>query len=352
MSKYFNSKYSQMKAYTPGEQPKNMDYIKLNTNESPYPPSQSVIKAITKQEVEDLRLYPDPTGENLKEALASLYKVKAENVYIANGSDDILNFAFMAYGGDGRKAVFPEISYGFYQVFADLNSVEYVKLPLKDDFSIDIRDYCNLKDLIIIANPNAPTGICLGLSEIEKILKTNKNSVIVIDEAYVDFGAESAVPLTTIYDNLLVVQTFSKSRSMAGARLGFAIGNSELINDLEMLKYSTNPYNVNRLSMVAGIAAVESNAYYVEKCKEIINTRDYTSKELNELGFDVLPSKANFLFAKSNDIGGKELYLKLKERGILIRHFDNSKICEYNRITIGTKKQMETMIKMIKEILR
>lgn len=349
MSKFLNSKYRLLEAYTPGEQPKDMKYIKLNTNESPYPPSKAVFEAVNANEVANLRLYPDPEGKVLKEKLAALYGVGAENIFLSNGSDDILNFAFMAFCENG--AVFPEITYGFYEVFAELHGVSYEKIPLCKDFTIDAKSFMNKNKAVFIANPNAPTGIALSLGEIERIVSSNPESVVVIDEAYVDFGGESAAKLTKKYDNLLVVMTYSKSRSMAGARLGFSIAGKAITEDLEKIKYSTNPYNINRLTMAAGIAAVESDGYYRENCKKIIETREFTTNELTKLGFDVIPSKANFIFAKCDKIGGEKLYLELKKRGILIRHFSNPKISEYNRITIGSPAEMQAFIFAVKIIL-
>ena len=241
MSRFLNTRYSALEAYTPGEQPTDMKYIKLNTNESPYPPSMGVIDAVNSNEVELLRLYPDPECKVLKDSIASLYGVKRENVFVSNGSDDILNFFFMAFCDDKAHPVkFPSISYGFYSVYAELYGVDYKKIDLRDDFSIDINDYLGDDANVVIANPNAPTGIALSRADVEKIVSSNPSRIVLIDEAYVDFGAESSVELTKKYDNLLVVCTYSKSRSMAGARLGFAIGNEEIIKDLEKIKYSTN----------------------------------------------------------------------------------------------------------------
>ena len=255
MSKFLDERYSSLAAYVPGEQPQDKKYIKLNTNESPYPPSPETFAAVNVNETENLRLYPDPDGRVLTKKLADCYGVESENIFLANGSDDILNFAFMAYGANGRKSYFADITYGFYSVFANLHGSDYTVIPLEDDFTIDADKFCGVDGCVFIANPNAPTGLALSLAEIERIISTNPENVVVIDEAYVDFGAESAVSLVKKYDNLLVVQTFSKSRSMAGARLGFAIGNKEIIGDLHKLRYSTNPYNINRLSMIAGCRA-------------------------------------------------------------------------------------------------
>ena len=350
MSRFLNSKYTELEVYTPGEQPRDMKYIKLNTNESPYPPSPAVLAAVNADQAELLRLYSDPECKNLKSSIAKLYGVNPENIYLSNGSDDILNFAFMAFT-EGGKAAFPEISYGFYKVFAQLYGIECKKIPLREDFSIDPEDYCGLGCFTVIANPNAPTGRTISLEDIEKILQTNPDNVVVIDEAYVDFGGQSCYPLIKKYKNLLVVQTFSKSRSMAGARLGFAFADEELISDLKRIKFSTNPYNVNRLTLASGEAAIRENDYYMENCRRIMATRDLTTAELEKLGFTVIPSKANFIFAKSDRIGGQELYEALKKRGILIRHFSDPKIADYNRITIGTDDEMTVLINTIKNIL-
>lgn len=349
MSRFFNPRLASLEAYTPGEQPRDKAYIKLNTNESPYPPSRGVRKAINRQRIDDLRLYCDPNATALKEELAKLYDKKPSEIFVSNGSDDILNFAFLAFGADG--ILFPDISYGFYEVFANLHGLPFEKVPLKSDFSIDVDDYCKQNKMVVIANPNAPTGMALSLKKIEKILKANPENVVLIDEAYVDFGGESCADLIEKYPNLLCVQTFSKSRSMAGARLGFAIASEELIADLEKIKYSTNPYNVNALTQAAGVAAVEDNSYYMRNCRRIVKTRNYTKKALENLGFAVLPSKANFLFAKCEQFSGLELYLLLKEKGILVRHFEKDRIKEFNRITIGSQKEMEAFIAAVEEIL-
>ena len=350
MSRYLIEKYQPLEAYTPGEQPRDMQYVKLNTNESPYPPSPAVVAAAT-EEAGRLQLYSDPTCASLRDAIAGLYGVGRENVYCSNGSDDILNFAFMAFAGQGGRVYFPDISYGFYKVFGDLHGCDYTTVPLEEDFSIDPEKYHDRDGLIVIANPNAPTGIALSVEAIEGILRSNPDQVVLIDEAYVDFGAESCVKLVSRYPNLLVCQTYSKSRSMAGARLGFAIADAGLIADLDRIRYSTNPYNVNRMTLAAGEAAIRDNDYYMANCRLIEATREDTARRLRELGFTVVPSKANFLFAKSDRIDGGELYLELKKRGVLIRHFDAPRIRDYNRITIGTPEQMDVLIQRIKQII-
>lgn len=349
MSEFLNERLQRLQAYTPGEQPQDKKYIKLNTNESPFPPSEKVIKAINEEQVKDLRLYCDPECKKLRKAMAALYNVNESNVFLSNGSDDILNFAFMAYGQDG--AAFADITYGFYSVFAELYDIKVRIVPLKDDFTLDVDGFCNQNKLVVIANPNAPTGLEISLDDIKRIVTSNPDSIVLIDEAYVDFGGTSCVELTKEYKNLLCVGTFSKSRSLAGARLGFCIGDSELIADLEKIKYSTNPYNINRLTQIAGENAIYHNDYYMDNCKRIIENRDFTKKELQKLGFTVLDSKANFLFAKSDKISGAELYEKLKEKGVLIRHFTSERIKDFNRITIGSREEMEIFILKVKEII-
>ena len=349
MSRFLSEQYRSLNAYTPGEQPRDMQYIKLNTNESPYPPAPSVVAAMNGEQVELLRLYSDPTAKELKEKLASLYGVQPENVFVSNGSDEVLNFAFMAFGGQG--VVFPEISYGFYEVYAELYQLDYEKIPLEADFSLNYKTYCGKNKMVVIANPNAPTGMSIPVSQIEQILKTNPNSLVLIDEAYVDFGGESALKLIGRYDNLLVTRTFSKSRCLAGGRLGYAFASPAIIEDLEKIKYSTNPYNINRLTLLLGAATVDAEPYYREKCAEIMDTRAWTKKQLEKLGFTVLSSDTNFLFAKTPDMDGGQLYETLKTKGILVRHFGNPKISQYNRITIGTREQMETLVNTLKEVL-
>ncbi|MBQ4108846.1 MAG: histidinol-phosphate transaminase, partial [Clostridia bacterium] len=318
--------------------------------ESPFPPSDGVYEAV-KCEAEKLHLYSDPQATVITEKIAKRYGVKPTQVLVTNGSDEVLNFAFMAYGSDKKEMLFPDITYGFYTVFAELNGIKYREVPLTSDFSVDINDYIGKNTTVVIANPNAPTGKAISLDEIEKIVKSNPDNVVVIDEAYVDFGAESAVSLVDKYENLLVTMTFSKSRSMAGGRIGFGIASESIINDLNTIKYSTNPYNVNRLSQIAGAKAIDDDKYYMDNCKKIIENREYTKKELEKLGFFVLDSRANFIFAKSDKISGKDFYLKLKEKGVLVRHFDKERIKEFTRITIGTKEQMDVFLNKTKEIL-
>ena len=349
MSKFLAKRLSSLKEYVPGEQPGDMQYIKLNTNESPYPPSTGVFAAMTDDEITKLNLYPSPDGTALIDAIAGLYGVTSENVIIGNGSDELLAFAFLAFCDGG--AAFPDITYGFYPVYAKLYGIEALEIPLNDDFTIDPADYFNLGRAIFIANPNAPTGLALGLEQIEAILKNNPDNVVVIDEAYVDFGAESAIGLTHRYDNLIVMHTYSKARSMAGARLAYAIAQKPLIDDLNKMKYSFNPYNVNRLTQVMGIAAIKDDAYYKENCRKIAETRDYTAARLKALGFSVTDSRANFIFAQHSAISGAKLYSMLKEKGILIRHLNKPRIADYLRITVGTREDMDKTLDAIESVL-
>ena len=350
MSRFLSEKYSTLVPYTPGEQPRDAQYVKLNTNESPYPPSPRVIAA-AEQEAGRLNLYCDPECTELKRAAARLYGVKPENVLPVNGSDEILYFAFLAFGDEKNPFAFADISYGFYPVYARFCGVPSREIPLKSDFSLDYRDYLNMQEHVLIANPNAPTGTCLPLWQIEEIVKGNPDRVVIIDEAYIDFGGESCVQLIEKYDNLLVIQTFSKSRSLAGARLGFGICCEALMRDLNTVKYSINPYNVNRMTQAAGIAAIEDSGYYREKIDWIKAERAETTQKLRARGFTVLPSSANFVFAGSDRLSGAELYQQLKARGVLVRHFTKERIKDFCRISIGTREQMQILIASIEDIL-
>ncbi len=350
MSRFFSKKYDNLIPYVPGEQPQERKYIKLNTNESPFAPSKFAIK-LAKAQLKKLNLYSDPDQKVLTSVLAKKYGVKESQVILTNGSDEVLNFCFMAYCDEKTPAIFPDITYGFYKVFADLNRIDYEEIPLKDDLSLDVNDYMDKKGTIFIANPNAPTGKAVALSDIEKLVNHNKDRIVVIDEAYVDFGGESAVKLVDKYDNLIVTQTFSKSRQMAGARLGFGIANEAIISDLNAIKFSTNPYNVNRMTALSGVGAILDEQYFSKCCQKIIENRLWTKENLEQLGFNVLDSKTNFLFITHPKISGENLYTALKEQGILVRHFKNERIKDYNRVTIGDKKQMKIFIEKIKQIM-
>lgn len=351
MSRFFSSRYAALTPYTPGEQPQDQEYLKLNTNESPFPPSPVVAAAVAEQ-CGKLQLYSDPQCAGLRRALADRYGVKPTNVMVGNGSDEVLDLAFCAFADEDRPLYFADVTYGFYPVFAAKNRLPFEVIPLKEDFTIDPADYFGKNGVAVIANPNAPTGLALGLDAIEEILKANPDGVLIVDEAYVDFGAESAAPLTARYDNLLVVRTFSKSRSMAGARLGFAIGCEALIADLETLRYSTNPYNVNRMTLAAGEAALAEDDYYMDNCRRIAAIRQDVAGQLEALGWRVLPSKTNFLFAAAPGIGGKAMYQALREKGVLVRHFDAPRTRDFIRVTIGDEAQMDRFMNTVKTIIK
>lgn len=349
MSRFFSSRYAALTPYTPGEQPQDQDYLKLNTNESPFPPSPGVAAAVAAQ-CGKLQLYSDPQCAGLRRALADRYGVSPANIMVGNGSDEVLDLAFCAFAGEERPLYFADVTYGFYPVFAAKNRLPYEVIPLKEDFTIDPADYFGKNGVAVIANPNAPTGLALGLDRLEAILQANPDGVLIVDEAYVDFGAESAAALLDQYDNLLVVRTFSKSRSMAGARLGFAIGCEALIADLETLRYSTNPYNVNRMTLAAGEAALAEDDYYMDNCRRIAAIRQDVAGQLEAMGWRVLPSKTNFLFAASPNLGGRAMYQALREKGVLVRHFDAPRTRDFIRITIGDEAQMERFVNTVKEI--
>lgn len=350
MSRFFSSRYADLTPYTPGEQPKGTTkVVKLNTNESPFPPSERAL-AYAAAHTRSLNLYPELQYIDLRTKIAELHGIRPENVILGCGSDELLNFAFMALCDPVRGAAFPDISYGFYPVYAALNHIPYTEIPLRD-FHVVPEDYYGVNKTVFLANPNAPTGLALTRDEIEGILRANPDNVLVVDEAYVDFGGESCIPLIARYDNLLVVQTFSKSRSLAGARLGFAAGNEALIADLNAMKFSVNPYNVSSLTVAIGLGVLEDEETTQANCRTIMENRAYTTEELTRLGFTVLPSCANFVFAVTERITSRELYEKLKARGVLIRRFDKAGIENYSRITIGTREQMDVLLQNIREIL-
>ena len=351
MSRWISQEAERLAPYTPGEQPQDQQYVKLNTNESPFPPSPKVLKAINRAEILKLNLYSDPTCAALTEAIARRYELKAKNVLAGNGSDEVLAFAFRAFCGAGQPVAFADVTYGFYKSQAALFDLDVKIIPLREDFTLHVDDYMDFPGTIVIANPNAPTGIAVPRNDIQRLLEANPDRVVIVDEAYVDFGAESCVPMIYRYDNLLVTQTMSKSRSLAGGRVGYALGSPELIADLNRVKYSFNPYNVNRLTLKAGAQALAEQAYYDKNCQTIMETRAYTARELEKLGFTVLPSQSNFLFARKPGTEGADVYRRLKERGVLVRHFDKERIRDYNRITIGTREQMDILLEKLREFL-
>lgn len=354
MSKFWSKRTHELSPYTAGEQPQDQQYIKLNTNESPYPPSPLSIDAMRAASGEAMRLYPDPNSYELKKAIAEYYSVWTDQVFVGNSSDEVLAHAFVALLKHSKPLLFPDISYSFYPSYCKLFGINYKQVPLADDFTIDLNDYseetADQVGAIIFPNPNAPTGIALTLNEIEAILKANPDSPVVIDEAYVDFGARTAISLVNDHPNLLVTQTFSKSRSLAGLRVGFAIGSVEMIEALERVKNSFNAYPLDRAAIAGAAASIKDTTHFQENCSKIIKTRDRVSVELSDLGFSVLPSKANFVFAKP-DKNAEQLYLDLKENGVLVRYFNAPRIAGFLRITIGTDEEMDIFLEKLKDLL-
>lgn len=350
MSRFFSEKYSSLVPYVPGEQPQDKKYIKLNTNEAPFPPSP-LAQSEAQKELARLQLYSDPVSAALRRELATFYGLKTDQVMAVNGSDEALDLAVMTFCDEKHPAVFPDITYGFYKVAADVYGVPYEEIPLDQDFRIRPEDYFNTGKTVFLANPNAPTGIALPLKDVEAIIASNPDSVVVVDEAYVDFGGESAIPLIPKYENLIVVQTFSKSRSMAGARLGFVAGNAELIRDLDTVRFSTNPYNVNRMTMAAGIGVLRDQEYTDKNIRTIVENRQFLTEELRSLGFTLTDSRTNFVFARHPQISGEKIYLTLKERGVLVRHFTSERIREYNRITIGSREELKALLKELRAVI-
>lgn len=337
--------------YTPGEQPNQPDMIKLNTNENPYPPAPKVQQVLKEMDAGDLRLYPDPSAGALVKAIADYYGLNEDQVFVGVGSDDVLAMSFLTFFNGEKPVLFPDITYSFYDVWAELFRIPYERPALDDSFHIKKEDYFKENGGIIFPNPNAPTGVELPLQDIEEILKANPGSVVIVDEAYIDFGAHSALPLISKYDNLLVVQTFSKSRSMAGMRIGFACGNPVLIKYLNDVKYSFNSYTMNRTSLAAGVAAIGDRDYFEDTCQKIMDTREWTQKELKALGFTFQDSKANFIFAAHKTCPAKQIFEALRAKHIYVRYFAKPRIDNYLRITIGTREEMEQLIRFLKEYL-
>lgn len=340
--------------YTPGEQPKIKNIIKLNTNENPYPPAPEVEELLREMDADAFRKYPDPTCDELVTAIADFYKVGKEKVFVGVGSDDVLAMAFLTFFNSKdpeKKVLFPDITYSFYDVWADLFRIPFEQVPLNEDFTINPEDYFKENGGVVIANPNAPTGVLLPLQSIEEIVKKNPDSVVIVDEAYVDFGGESALPLIDKYENLLVVQTFSKSRSMAGMRIGYAFGSEKIIKYLLDAKFSFNSYTMNMPALTLGAAAVRDREYFEECRSKVISTRERIKPLLSELGFTFGDSKTNFIFAKHKDKHGKEIFDYLRQNGIIVRRFDLPRISEYLRISIGTDEEMDALIRVLKEIV-
>lgn len=350
MSKFWSQVVRELEPYVPGEQPQIGGLIKLNTNESPYPPSPKVIDLMTHDAIDRLRLYPDPNSKKLKNTIAGYYDVTAEQVFVGNGSDEVLGLLFMAFFQQEKPLLFPDISYSFYPVYCKLFGIEAQTIPLRDDYTINFADYARANGGIIFPNPNAPTAIGIALAEIEALLQSNTESVVVVDEAYVDFGAETAIKLVDKYPNLLVVQTLSKSRSLAGMRVGFAVGHKDLIDALDRVKNSFNSYPLDRLAEAATVVAFEDDAYFKSCRDKIIATREWTVSELERLGFKILPSQANFVFAEPVGKNAAEVAQYLRDHKILVRYFNKPRINQFLRITIGTDEQMQAMIDALKTL--
>lgn len=337
--------------YVPGEQPKDTNVVKLNTNENPYPSSPNVRKALDDFDCGRMRLYPDPEASVLVDAIAENYGVKPEQVFVGVGSDDVISMAFLTFFNSDKPVLFPDVTYSFYDVWAEVYRIPYKQMPLDENFRINAKDYMTENGGIIFPNPNAPTGIFESVDMIEEIVKANPDSVVMIDEAYIDFGGKSCLPLIEKYDNLLVIQTFSKSRSMAGMRIGYAMGNEKLIKYMNDVKFSINSYTMNHITQICGAEAVKDKAYFEEHVNKIIDSREYTKKKLTELGFTFPDSMSNFIFAKHESADANEIFAKLKEKKIFVRHWNKPRISDYLRISIGTPEEMEKLISALGEIL-
>lgn len=351
MSRYWSSVVHSLTPYVPGEQPKLANLIKLNTNENPYGPSPAVIEALKEQADERLRLYPDPNADALKETVAAYYGVRPEQVFVGNGSDEVLAHTFQGLLKHSQPLLFPDITYSFYPVYCGLYDIAYKTVPLTDQFEIQVRDYERSNGGIIFPNPNAPTGRALPLEQIEKLLQANSDSVVVVDEAYVDFGGETAIALVDRYPNLLVIQTLSKSRSLAGLRVGFAVGHPELIEALERVKNSFNSYPLDRFAIFGAVAALRDEDHFQRNRNAIISSRDSLTASLEGLGFEVVPSAANFIFARHPHRDAAELYRELRERSIIVRHFAKPRIDQHLRITVGTEQECAALVKALGDIL-
>ena len=351
MSRFWSELARGLEPYVPGEQPKVADLIKLNTNENPYPPSPKVMAAIDGFDLENLKLYPDPNCDSLKQALADYHQVERKQVFVGNGSDEVLGLSFLAFFKQAKPLLFPDITYSFYPVYCKLFEIDYQQPPLNEAFEIDLQAYPTDNGGIIFPNPNAPTGRLLGLNEISTLLERNRDSVVIVDEAYIDFGGESAIKLVNQYPNLLVVQTFSKSRSLAGSRVGFAIGDAELIEGLERVKNSFNSYPLDMLALTAGVAAIEDKTYFESSRQKIIDSREWLVAELEKLGFDTVPSATNFVFSRHPKHDAEVIFKELRKRKIIVRYFSKPRIDQYLRITIGTQQEVEALVVALKEIL-
>lgn len=352
MSKYWSEIVKRLDPYIPGEQPQDKKYIKLNTNENPYPPSPLVLEAIERGTNESLRLYPDPNSQALLDKLSNEYQVNSNQVFVGNGSDEVLALSFQAFFNPDKPILFPDITYSFYPVYCSLFKIDYELIPLDGNLSIPTQEFMKRNGGIIFPNPNAPTGEYVNLRDIRGILEHNKDSVVIIDEAYIDFGGQSATKLVNEYPNLLVIQTFSKSRSLAGLRIGFAIGNEDLIEALNRVKNSFNSYPIDRLAMNAAVAALDDKVYFEETTTKVIQTRKNVQSLLQQLGFTIIPSQANFLFISHSDYDAENIYKQLKNQGILVRFFNKPRINNFLRVSIGTTEEMEEFISAVEKIVK
>ena len=337
--------------YVPGEQPNQPDMIKLNTNENPYPPAPGVMEALQSFDTDKLRLYPEPTCKVLVDAIAEYYGIKSSQVFVGVGSDDVLAMTFMTFFNSEKPILFPDITYSFYDVWANMLRIPFETKALDEHFKIRKEDYYGENGGIVFPNPNAPTGVLMPLSEVEDIVAHNRDVIVIVDEAYIDFGGASALPLIEKYDNLLVVQTFSKSRSLAGMRIGFAMGNEQLIRYINDVKYSFNSYTLNQTTLALGTEAIRDRAYFEETCKKVIDTREWTKQELKKLGFVFEDSMSNFIFASHKKVPAKEIFDMLREKKIYVRYFSKPRIDNYLRISIGTQREMEQLIKVLTDYL-
>lgn len=352
MKEYWSSRIQDLVPYTPGEQPKDRKFIKLNTNENPYPPSEKALEAIRAETGERLRLYSDPEGTQLRQSLAKVYGLKESQIFVGNGSDEVLAFAFQAFFGVGDTIVFPDITYSFYPVYAEMFGINCSIVPLNEDFSMPVDKLIGRNNGVVITNPNAPTGMEMSQEDLRRVLAGNPDVVVIVDEAYVDFGGTSALPLLEEFPNLLVVQTMSKSRSLAGLRVGYAFGSENLIQAVNCVKNSINSYTLDRLAIVGGAAAVEDEAYFAETCAKVAATRERTAERLTQLGFTVLPSKSNFIFISHESVPARQLFARLREEGILVRYFDKPRIDNFLRVTIGTDEDMDTFCQVMEKLTR
>lgn len=351
MSRFVDEHLGKLAPYVPGEQPQGRTFVKLNTNESPYPPAPGVAAALNRERIEGMRLYADPNCNKIRQAAADYHGLKPDQVLAVNGSDEALYFAFLAYANGGRSVFFPDVTYGFYRVYARLLGARGVPVPLNEAYEIDWRDYAGKDGMIVFANPNAPTGHYLTHEDIKRIVTANPHQVVLVDEAYIDYGGASVIPLIRQYENLLVVQTFSKSRALAGLRLGFAFGQKALIDDLARIRDAINPYSVNGLAQTAGIKSFEDRRYFGECCSAIVKTRERITQTLRTMGVTVLPSLANFLMIAVNDLPGEAVYKGLFDCGVLVRYFDAPRTRAYVRVTVGSDQEMDAFLHALTEMI-